>query len=58
MSIPGVEGTAIGEQKGELCILVFVNEKKPELIKKIPLSLVGFPVIIQETGDIRALDTP
>jgi len=56
MSIPGVVGTAIGEQKGELCIRILVIEKTPEMTKKIPSTLEGFPVVIQETGEIKALD--
>lgn len=56
MSIPGVVGTALGEDKGELCIKVLVIEKTPELAKKIPSTLEGFPVVIQQTGEIRALE--
>ena len=56
MSIPGVVGTALGEDKGELCIKVLVIEKTPELAEKIPSTLEGFPVVIQQTGEIRALE--
>ncbi len=56
MSIPGVVGTAIGEHKGELCIKVLVIEKTPELTRKIPSTLEGFPVVIQQTGEIRAME--
>jgi len=56
MSIPGVVGTALGEDKGELCIKVLVIEKTPELMKKIPSTLEGFPVVIQQTGEIWALE--
>ncbi len=56
MSIPGVVGTALGKQDGELCIKVLVIEKTPELTKKIPSTLEGFPVAIQQTGEIRALE--
>lgn len=56
MSIPGVVGTALGEQDGELCIKVLVIEKTPELTKKIPSTLESFPVVIQQTGEIRALE--
>ena len=56
MSIPGVVGTAIGEQKGEKCIVILVTRKTPELTKKIHSILKGFPTIIKETGEIRALD--
>ena len=56
MSIPGVVGAAIGEQKGELCIKVLVIKKTPELAQKIPSTLEDFPVVIQETSEIRKLD--
>ena len=56
MSISGVVGTALGEQKGELCIKVLVVQKTSELSQKIPSTLEGFPVVIQQTGEIRALD--
>lgn len=56
MSIPGVVGTAIGEFKGKPCIKIFVVKKTEELRKKIPSQVEGFPVVIQQTGEIRALD--
>ena len=56
MSIPGVVGTAIGEFKGKSCIRVFVAKKTEELNKKIPSRVEGFPVMIEETGEIRALE--
>lgn len=58
MSIPGVVGTAQGKKNGKDCVLVLVIKKTPEITKKIPSSLEGFPVVIQETGEIRSLDTP
>ena len=56
MSIPGVAGTAIGEHKGESCIIVMVIEMTPELTGKIPSTIEGFPVIIKQTGELKALD--
>lgn len=56
MTIAGVVGTALGKQKGKYCIMVLVMKKTPEVTKQIPHTLEGFPVIIQETGEIRALD--
>ena len=55
MSIPGVVGTAIGEFEDKPCIKVFVAKKTRELTEKIPAEVEGFPVIIEETGEIRAL---
>jgi hypothetical protein len=56
MSIPGVVGTAIGECNGRPCIMVLVEKKTPDLMKKIPSSLEGFPVGVEETGVIRPLE--
>lgn len=57
MSLPGVVGTAIGECEGKPCIKVLVVKKTPELLKKIPPKLEGFSVSVEETGEIRRLDT-
>ncbi len=56
MSLEGVVGTAIGECEGKPCIRVLVVEKTAELLQKIPSTLEGFVVDVQETGEIRALD--
>lgn len=55
MSIPGVIGIAQGLCDGKPCIKVYVIEMTPELDQKIPCSLEGYPVSIEETGEIRAL---
>ena len=55
LSLPGVIGTAIGECGGKPCIKVLVMEKTPQLVNEIPPTLEGYPVVIEETGEIRAL---
>ncbi len=55
MSIPGVVGTAQGLCSGKPCIKVYVVKKTPDLDKKIPKSIEGFPVSIEETGEITPL---
>ena len=55
MSIPGVVGTAQGICNSKPCIKVYVVKKTPELDKKIPKNIQGFPVSIEETGEIRPL---
>jgi hypothetical protein len=55
MSIPGVVGTGQGLCEGKPCIKVFVIQKTPELDRKIPKTLDGYPVVIEETGEIKAL---
>ncbi len=57
MSIPGVVGTAIGECAGKPCIRILVVKKTPELSAKLPTTLDGFVVDVQETGEIKALDS-
>jgi len=57
MEIPGVEGTAIGLFKGKPCIKVFASVKARILQAKIPPTVEGYPVIIEETGAFRPLDS-
>jgi len=55
MSIPGVVGTGQGLCNGKPCIKVLVIKKTPELAQKIPDNLEGYQVMIEETGEIKAL---
>ena len=55
MSMPGVVGTGQGLCEGKPCIKVFVIEKTPDLDQKIPKTLDGYPVVIEETGEFKAL---
>ena len=55
MSISGVVGIGQGLCDNKPCIKVFVIAETPELEQEIPSSLEGYPVIIEETGEIRAL---
>ncbi len=55
MAIPGVEGTAIGLCEGKPCITIFSSSKPQQLKDKIPSTVEGYPVIIEETGAFRAL---
>lgn len=55
MSLPGVVGTAQGICNDKPCIKVYVVEKTPELEQKIPDILEGYPVVMEESGGIRAL---
>ena len=55
MSIPGVIGTAQGLRDNKPYIMVLVIKKTPELNQKIPNVLEGYPVVVEETGEIRAL---
>lgn len=55
MGIPGVVGTAIGQFEGRPCIKVFLAEKGAELAAKFPAAVEGYRVILEETGEFRAL---
>jgi hypothetical protein len=54
---PGVVGVYEGllEDNKTPCLKVMVARKAPELEKRIPKSLEGYPVVIEETGTIRPL---
>jgi hypothetical protein len=54
MSIPGVVGTGQGLCDDKPCIKVLVVKETPEVDQKIPRMLEGYPVVIEETGKIRA----
>ena len=55
MALPGVVGTGQGQRDGEACIRVFVVKRTPALLQQIPSALDGYPVVVDETGVIRAL---
>lgn len=58
MAIPGVIGTAIGEHKGNPCILVLTASNTKQVRETIPSTVDGYPVVIEYTGEIHALDEP
>lgn len=55
MVLPGVVGTAIGQQDGRPCIKVYVAEATDELKAKIPPTVEGYPVALEVTGEFHAL---
>jgi hypothetical protein len=54
MSIPGVVGAGQGLCEGKPCIKVFVIRKTVTLDQKIPGSIEGYPVVIEEIGEVKA----
>lgn len=56
MAISGVEGTAIGLSEGKPCIKVFTSKKPQQIRDKIPSTVEGYTVIVEETGAFHALD--
>ena len=56
MAIDGVEGTAIGLFEDKPCIKIFSSIKVEQLRDKIPATIEGYAVIIEEAGTFHALD--
>lgn len=57
LALPGVVGAAVGECDGRPCIRVMVASPGPDLAKRLPRELEGVKVVVEETGEIRALDS-
>jgi hypothetical protein len=56
MKIPGVVGTAESQLgDGRPCILVLVARLTPELERRLPSTIEGWPVRIADTGEIHAM---
>lgn len=56
IDLPGVTAVGIGECDGAPCLKVLVVEKTDELVEAIPNLVDGFPVIVEESGPIEALE--
>jgi hypothetical protein len=57
MSVPGVIGTAIGLKDNEKVIKVLVVKMTDEIRSKIPATVEGYRIVMEETGEIRALNS-
>jgi hypothetical protein len=59
MQIPGVVGVYVGlRSDGKTpCLKVMAARITPEIRSKVPQSLEGYPVEIEETGEIRPLNS-
>ena len=56
MRVPGVVGTAESRlADGRPCILIMVARRTPELARALPATLEGWPVKVEETGEIHAM---
>lgn len=56
MAIPGVSGTGIGECDGRPCIKVYVERDTPALREQLPEELDGYPVAVEEIGEVEVLN--
>jgi hypothetical protein len=59
LAIPGVVGVYVGtlEDRRTPCLRVMLARKTAES-RNVPQSIEGYPVIIEVTGEIRALGKP
>ena len=57
MAIPGVVGVYVGLMPDDktTCLKVMVVKETEDLKKKIPKTLEGYPVLIEESGVIHPL---
>jgi len=57
MALPGVVGIYVGvlDDGKTPCLKVMVVKKTPDLERKIPKSIEGHPVLLDETGVIRPM---
>ncbi len=56
LSIPGVVGAGIAKLDEKPCIMVMVRTRSDSLSSRIPKEIDGYRVVIEETGEFRALD--
>ncbi len=56
MAIPGVVGIYHGQKEdGSACLKILVRAITPEIERRIPRTLEGYPVEIELTGEIRPM---
>ena len=54
MAISGVTGTGEGKRGAQSIIVVYVGQATPELRKRIPNEIEGYPVEVREIGKVTA----
>lgn len=52
MAYDGIEGVGQGKKDDQDCIVVFTSCPPSELTTPIPEELKGYPVVLQESGQI------
>ena len=59
MLAPGVVGVYVGvlEDGKTPCLKIMVARRTPQLERRLPKALEGYPVVIEETGVIRPLQS-
>ena len=57
MAVTGVIGVGEGKYRGRSCIMVFVMSRTPDLLRQIPDTIEGYPLQIEESGELHKLKT-
>jgi hypothetical protein len=55
LALPGVMGVAEGESGGHPCVVVLVAGLKGGQRGQVPSDVEGWPVLVRECGEFRAL---
>ncbi len=56
IALEGVVGVAVGAlDSGEPCVRIYVVKLTDELRARLPVTLEGWPVDVEESGEIRPL---
>lgn len=60
LALSGVVGVYVGtlEDHRTLCLKVMLAHKNPELEERIPKMIEGYKVIVEVTGEARAMENP
>lgn len=56
IDLPGVSGISVGLSSGKPCLTVHVEKRDTKLLRKIPATLGGFEVVVEESGRLRRQD--
>ncbi len=57
LEVPGVVGLSEGVREGRPVVQVMVVRRTPALDARLPATLEGHPVVLVESGEIRAQDS-
>ncbi|HEY3191979.1 MAG TPA: hypothetical protein VGJ61_04280 [Solirubrobacterales bacterium] len=55
LGIAGVVGVAVGRLDDAPCLKVYLARDDPELRRRLPDELGGYPVVAEESGEFHAL---
>ena len=55
LNLPGVVSVGVGlDESGQHAIIVGLDRRREQTIRDLPMTLEGYPVVVQVVGEIRA----